>query len=84
MSKHITPEVGQVWQNPKNKTDTIAITVVDKRAGRKQSDWLFSYIWNDGEVVCADDEYFVKRSRKLIAEYPTWQEAVNSKEFKGE
>ena len=21
---------------------------------------------------------------KLIAEYPTWQEAVNSKEFKGE
>lgn len=24
------------------------------------------------------------RNRKLIAEYPTWQEAVNSKEFWGE
>ena len=75
-------KVGQIWQNPQNKTDTIAITSIDKRAGRKQSDWLFSYIWNDGETVCADDDFFIKRSRKLIAEYPTWQEAVNSKEFK--
>ena len=26
----------------------------------------------------------LKEELKLIAEYPTWQEAVNSKEFKGE
>jgi hypothetical protein len=24
------------------------------------------------------------KTNKLLAEYPTWQEAVNSKEFKGE
>lgn len=27
---------------------------------------------------------FVEGFSELIAEYPTWQEAVNSKEFKGE
>lgn len=29
------------------------------------------------------DFYFIW-GKNLIAEYPTWQEAVNSKEFKGE
>lgn len=27
---------------------------------------------------------FLEKNSKLIAEYPTWQQAVNSPEFKGE
>lgn len=34
-----------------------------------------------GVFDCADKEDIEKD--KLIAEYPTWQEAVNSKEFNG-
>lgn len=39
-------------------------------------------IHNDGftENKCLEDFYL----GELIAEYPTWQEAVNSPEFKGE
>ena len=40
------------------------------------------YIINTGICFSHDDKYFLKLHRKLIAEYPTWQEAVNSKEFK--
>lgn len=52
--------------------------------------------WQDGQETPIDDitcifedgdvQYF-RRSEvdgmKLIAEYPTWQEAINSKEFNG-
>jgi hypothetical protein len=44
-----------------------------------------SIIWQDGSV---DTLKAMRKSMKiygkLIAEYPTWQEAVNSPEFKGE
>ena len=44
-----------------------------------------SIIWEDGSV---DTLKAMRKSMqiygKLIAEYPTWQEAVNSPEFKGE
>lgn len=44
-----------------------------------------SIIWQDGSV---DTLKAMRKSMKiygkLIASYPTWQEAVNSPEFKGE
>ena len=40
-------------------------------------------VYNDG--TSDDWSYeFISEYSKLIAEYPTWQEAVNSKEFKDE
>lgn len=42
-------------------------------------DEFVSVIYNDGFACC-----YSGTLRELIAEYPTWQEAVNSKEFKGE
>lgn len=43
-------------------------------------------IKNDGVVagMYYEKDEDVEKQGKLIAEYPTWQEAVNSKEFKGE
>ena len=41
-------------------------------------------IYNDGYTVCYGNKELIFIFDTLIAEYPTWQEAVNSKEFKGE
>ena len=37
----------------------------------------------DGTVFRGVGTKWIKEDCKLIAEYPTWQEAVNSKEFNG-
>lgn len=58
----------------------------------KEGSDLYVVTFNDGDDICviykdgyAYDELLEYFSLgELIAEYPTWQEAVNSKEFKGE
>lgn len=40
-------------------------------------------IFTDGDEESVEVEFLFYNS-KLIAEYPTWQEAVNSKEFRDE
>lgn len=42
----------------------------------------FSSINTDGDVNFNNLVSYAEENDKLIAEYPTWQEAVNSKEFK--
>lgn len=41
----------------------------------------FSSINTDGDVNFNNLVSYAEENDKLIAEYPTWQEAVNSKEF---
>ena len=41
-------------------------------------------IRNDGEVTVGSIPHNFIKNCELIAEYPTWQEAVNSKEFKND
>lgn len=67
-------KVGQIYKS--NLTFAIrAITFID--------DCEVSIIHPDGYVDRWNfDE--INNSWELIAEYPTWQEAVNSKEFKNE
>lgn len=65
-------KVGQVLTNGKSR---IVITKKDKEG--------FYMIWNDG----IGDWYsvdFIEYKFRLLATYPTWQEAVNSPIFKGE
>ena len=45
-------------------------------------DYRFTIIYQDGVVGNWSEEPL--KDDKLVAEYPTWQEAVNSPEFKGE
>lgn len=76
-------KVGQIWD--KNKSDTFKGKVCVTNIYKYENGTLeVDYITNSGICFSHDDEYFLKLNRKCIAEYPTWQEAVNSKEFKGE
>ena len=50
----------------------------------KYNDRECNMICQDGEVTYGYVPHFFWEKLELIAEYPTWQEAVNSKEFKDE
>ena len=63
--------VGQIYYNEKiNKT--LVITFVD--------DIYCSWVTSEGKV-CTDKQSWVLKCCKPVAQYPTWQEAVNSNEF---
>lgn len=68
-------KVGQVWG--KQDATNIVITKIELLFDIP----YYSYIFADGTCVDEDDKYFITKKRVLLAEYPTWQEAVNSKEF---
>jgi len=63
-------KVGQVWEF--NKTIWIITSI--------NEDWV-CLITNKGLAATEKKELI---TGNLLATYPTWQEAVNSKEFKGE
>lgn len=74
----MTVKVGQIYNSDEG------IYVISKVRFDAVVDVNWSYvIYNDGTSECWSD-YFISKYSKLIAEYPTWQQAVNSPEFKGE
>lgn len=71
-------KVGQIY---KEEDSIFVITKIWYNAVEVKN-WV-DCIYNNGTT----DDYstrFVEKYCKLIAEYPTWQEAVNSKEFKND
>ncbi len=62
-------KVGQIY-----KTDDQIVVVSFYRKGQ------IGIIYNDGYVINIFNDTI--SNSELIAEYPTWEEAVNSKEFK--
>ena len=64
-------KVGQVYFHRKIEKNLV-ITIVD--------DVDCSWVTSEGKV-CTDKQKWIESSCILKAEYPTWQEAVNSKEF---
>lgn len=69
-------KVGQIYNNP-ILGGNIVITWI--RADKTE----FFMIRDDGFFFISKD-FNINDDYKLIAEYPTWQKAVNSLEFKGE
>lgn len=75
-------KVGQIYEEPGAYGFKYVITKV-----RPYND---KYIKKYYHAICDDGEVFDKlfeqniKEDNLIAEYPTWQEAVNSPEFRGE
>lgn len=68
-------KVGQIY---KTYDGIMVITQINKHINSLRYD----YIYNDG-MVCdymREDEV-LSPGTEIIAEYPTWKEAVNSKEF---
>ena len=67
---------GKVYQSIKQKDKQIVVTFSN------EYDWKSYVISSEGVGSCRWNSDIGKM--ELIAEYSTWQEAVNSKEFKGE
>ena len=70
---------GQIYQLPISKSPVIVTFIKNKKD--KQYDLIY-FITNEGLQECLWRKS-VEETLKLIAEYPSWQEAVNSKEFRG-
>lgn len=64
-------KVGQIY-----KTDGEIVVVSFYRKGQ------IGIIYNDGYVINIFND--IISNSELIAEYPTWQEAIDSEEFRGE
>ena len=69
-------KVGQVYQSVKQKDKRFVVT------SSNEYDWKSYVISSEGVGNCRWNSDIGKM--ELIAEYPTWQEAVNSKEFNNE
>lgn len=71
-------KVGQVYKYTAEPSKRVVVTAAFDENTR------FDYILNDGVVFSyGKGEYLLDRT-ELIAEYSTWIEAINSKEFNGE
>lgn len=75
-------KVGQVYRtNFSGHYEAIVITHLHQEPD-DDIPWACDYIYNDGIVVTQDDcDFFDNTDRQLIAEYPTWTEAVCSQYF---
>lgn len=67
----MTIKVGQVYYNEKIE-QTLVITCVDEL--------YCSWITAEGKV-CTDKKSWIEKSCVLLAEYPTFKEAINSEVF---
>lgn len=81
MSKEI--KVGQIYEEPDEYGFKYIITKVSARNHDGFVEKVYDAICNDGEVFSDLSEKAIKTD-EFVAEYPTWQEAINSKEFNNE
>ena len=71
-------KVGQIYKEKelpywrKHESNIFVISSIDFTA---------CIIYKDGTVFRGAGTKWIKEDCELIAEYPTWQEAINSKEF---
>lgn len=74
-------KVGQVYKCKQQLPDGIYVVTKKnyKSCGRYPQ---YDVIRQDGVVWDLLPETYFEKYMELIAEYPTWQEAVNSKEFR--
>lgn len=72
-------KVGQIYKITPSHNSMVIVCTDDLIDGQESPLDMMTCIFSDGAVQCfrrIDIE-----SMYLLAEYPTWQEAVNSKEF---
>lgn len=69
-------KVGQIYTDGENK-----YVVTHTWSSAFNGEDYFESINTDGTVRYDNSVTYAEQNDKLVAEYPTWQEAVNSKEF---
>ena len=77
-------KVGQIRKPKKEYWKTTYDSELKIVISKIEEDDYCDIIYEDGGVCNSAPIVFVEDKTELVAEYPTWQEAVNSKEFKGE
>lgn len=72
-------KVGQIYASPWSKTPIVVTDI--QYTPKEPFDWIYVRSFSG-----VQERLWRKtmETLELIAEYPTWQEAVNSPEFKGE
>lgn len=73
-------KVGQIYKDRLSSENFVITREYETPLGIKRYD----LIYQSGVVGDYQYEHQVLSNTTLIAEYPTWQEAINSKEFKTE
>ena len=72
-------KVGQIYKITPSH-NSMVIVYINYLTDRQESPFdMMTCIFNDGAVQCF--RRIDIAGMRLLAEYPTWQEAVNSKEF---
>lgn len=74
----MTIKVGQVYKYTIKPSTRFVVTAAFDDNTR------FDYILNDGVVFSYEEGKYLLDRTELIAEYPSWIEAINSPEFKTE
>lgn len=69
-------KVGQVFKYDKDETSRIVITLKSLSG--------VTIICNDGSAGSEIKEKHILENWTLVKDFPTWIDAINSKEFKGE
>jgi len=71
-------KVGQIYKENDYNVNFVITKEYENPQGKKRYDLLYQ----SGMVGDYQSEHQVLSHTILIAEYPTWEEAINSKEFK--
>lgn len=71
-------KVGQIYKNNDEDISFVITREYKNNLGKSKYDWIYQ----SGVVGDYMSEHQVLSHTTLIAEYSTWKEAVNSKEFK--
>lgn len=74
-------KIGQIYKG--NEGIFTITSYYDDTDYMGEGNYFFDLIYTNGKTECWQDAEDIK-DYELIAEYPTWQEAVNSKEFRNE
>lgn len=77
-------KVGQIYKDSYDRIYIITKKHSDIIVSKNKIAYKYNVIFQDGEVYDDYTEDDVLNLSTLIAECPSWQKAVNSKEFKNE
>lgn len=78
-------KVGQIRKPKKEYNNKAPDSVLKIVISSTTDDGDFcSLIYENGNCLEEVPSIFVEEKTEIVAEYPTWQEAVNSKEFRDE
>lgn len=76
-------KVGQVYEFKEKSEIDIVVVTKEYPPTKDFNFYRYDLIFQDGETQEWARNNDIQEYTVLVAEYPTWQEAVNSKEFKG-